>query len=194
MLGASSGTGSGLLELQVDENPVALRWSFSLFIKFPDAPELDQTLHFSQNREAEQHLTMWTASRHIGAGGENVDVHLSASSGGLIYWVADVDVDWAHLEGAIDGEIDGNGSTVIRIQVDANPGDERSFSFSVNATDATSPQPILFRQAMVKEMEGGAPMPPRPPAWYANDCQQQTPGFRRIRWLACAAGTLPRRN
>ena len=185
MLGASSGTGSGLLELQVDENPVALRWSFSLFIKFPDAPELDQTLHFSQNREAEQHLTMWTASRHIGAGGENVDVHLSASSGGLIYWVADVDVDWAHLEGAIDGEIDGNGSTVIRIQVDANPGDERSFSFSVNATDATSPQPILFRQAMVKEMEGGAPMPPRPPAWYANDCQQQTPGFEEFGgWLA----------
>ncbi len=185
MLGPSSGTGSGTLELQVDENPVALRWSFSLFIRFQDAPELDQTLHFSQNRDAEQRLMIWTSSRHIGAGGETVEVHVSASSGGLIYWAADVDVDWAHLEGAIDGEIDGNGTAVIRIQVDANPGDERSFSFSVNATDATSPQPILFRQAMAREMEGGDPMPPRPPAWYANDCQQQTPGFEEFGgWLA----------
>ena len=185
MLGASSGTGSGTLQLQVDENPVALRWSFNLFIKFPDAPELDQTLHFSQSRDAEQRLTIWTSSRHVGAGGETVEVHVSASSGGLIYWVADVDVEWAHLEGAIDGEIDGNGTAVIRIQVDTNPGDERSFSFSVSATDARSPQPIFFRQAMAKEMEGGDPMPPRPPAWYANDCQQQTPGFEEFGgWLA----------
>ena len=185
MLGNSSGTGSGSLQMQVDANPVALRWSFSVQVKFPDAPELDQILHFSQDRDAQQHLTTWTASRHIGAGGESVEVHLNASSGGLVYWVAEVDMDWAHLEGAIDGKTDGNGAAVIHIQVDANPGEERSFRLSVSSTDAVTPQPIVFRQGMAKEMEGGDPMPPTPPAWYGNDCQRQSSGFEEFGgWLA----------
>ena len=185
LLGNSSGTGSGELQLQVDRNPVALRWSFSLSFRFPDAPELDQTLHFSQDYEAEQRLTLWTASRHIGAGGETLDVHLNASSGGLVYWVASVDVDWAHLEGVIDGEIDGNGTALIRIEVDANPGDERSFDLTVEATNAQSPPPLTFRQAVAQEMEGGVPAPPPPPVWYANECQRQTPGFEEFGgWLA----------
>ena len=185
ILGNSSGNGTDELQLQVDSNPVALRWSFSLGIRFPDAPELNQTLHFSQDYEAEQRLTLWTASRHIGAGGETLEVHLNASSGGLVYWVASVDAEWAHLEGSIDGEIDGNGTALIRIEVDANPGEERSFDLTVEATNAQSPPPLTFRQAVAQEMEDGVPAPPPPPVWYANDCQRQTPGFEEFGgWLA----------
>ena len=185
ILGNSRGTGSGTLQLQVDRNPVALRWSFSLRVEFPDAPELDQTLHFSQDNQAEPRLTLWTASRRIGAGGESVEVQLNTSSDGLVYWVASVDVEWAHLDGAIGGEIDGNGTALIRIEVDPNTGEERSFNLTVEATNAQTPQPLTFRQVMATGVEGGVPAPPSPPIWYANECQRQTPGFEEFGgWLA----------
>ena len=184
ILGASSGSGSGSLQLQVDQNLIALRWSFSIRIRFPDAPELDQTLHFSQDRPSLPHMSLWTATRHIGAGGGSVEAHLSTSSGGLIYWVAEVDAEWAVLDGAIDGEIDGTGASVIRIRVEPNAGSERSFTLTVRATDAVAPQPIVFRQAPQQNAEGAMPAPPPPPSWYANDCQRQTPGFEEFGgWL-----------
>ena len=185
VLGSSSGTGSGSLQIQVDENPIAIRWSFSITITFPDAPELEQTLHFSQDRAALPQLTLWTATRQVGAGGESVEAHLSSSSADLVYWVAEVDVEWAQLGGAIDGAVDGSGSAVIRIEVDPNPGAERTFTLTVSATHANAPQPIVFRQAGAEREVGEVPVPPPPPAWYVNDCQRQTGGFEEFGgWLA----------
>lgn len=185
LLGMSAGRGDGSIQIEVDTNPATERRSFQLTVTAEGAEQSPQTLHFSQDYEAEQSLTLRTDTRHIGAGGETVEVRLDASSGGLVYWVASLDVDWAHLEGATDGEIDGNGAAVIRIMVDANPGQERSFTLSVDATNARTPQPLVFRQAEVNRIEVVVPAPPPPPAWYANDCQRQTPGFEEFGgWLA----------
>ena len=186
VLGSSSGTGSGSLQIQVDENPITARWSFSITITFPDAPKLEQTLHFSQDTATLPQLTLWTATRQIGASGESVEAHLSSSSADLVYWAAAVDVEWAQLGGAIDGEVDGNGTAVIRIEVDPNPGaEERTFTLAVSATHARAPQPIVFRQASAEREVGEFPVPPPPPAWYVNDCQRQTEGFEEFGgWLA----------
>ena len=188
ILGPSRGGGDGTVQLQVDENDRGcfgnFRWGFHVTVSFPDAPELDQILYFSQDQDARPiTLTLWVPTLEISAGGETVEAHLTTPSSELIYWNVSVDEsdgeDWTDLQGPIEGQIDGTGSAVIRVRVQPNAGAKRTFTLTVASPDAEVEVPrseIIFTQAAAKSVAGGTPQPP-PLNGYSNPCQSGTPGF-----------------
>ena len=168
LLGTSRGAGDGTVRLQVDANNAILgadgdykcttvRWSFQITIRFPDTPELNQTLYFSQdpNRPPSTALSLWAPSRQISNAGETVEANLTIIGTEQVYWVACVSETWAHLEGPATGTLDGTGSVVIRVRVDANAGTSRTFTLTVaeNACPTGTPNTaITFTQAAAAGM------------------------------------------
>lgn len=159
-LGPDSGSGDGTIRVNVDANNGVqdsqgaircrtIRWAFSITVEFPDAPELNQTLHFSQDpHTADTALNLWTRSRHLDIAGETREVHLTIIGTEQVYWEAclsyppeDENRDWAHLEGPITGTVDGSGSAVIRVRVDSNTGAQRTFTLTAAEDECPSGSP-----------------------------------------------------
>ena len=131
ILGTARGTGDGSFQLQVDANDgecSGARFGFSATVQFPDAPELNQTLYFSQDRatDSDEDPRLWVSTLNVSASGETVDVHLTIADAD-VRWKAKLEEGsaeptWARFVGAVtvDGDINGTGSTVVQIQVDSN--------------------------------------------------------------------------
>ncbi|MYE03516.1 MAG: BACON domain-containing protein [Bacteroidetes bacterium SB0662_bin_6] len=196
--GRSDGTGNGTIAIRYDRNENQALRSFELTVTADSAGASPKTLTFNQDSVSSASLSLSTATRHIGAEGEQVAAHLTLSSNEGASWAAEVDAAWtrlgsaengdvgpAHLGPAMSGKIDGTGDAVIRIVVDPNPGPERSFTLTVRSSDAIAPQSIMFRQAGKGQPEQEIPLLPPPPAGYSNNCQRQTEGFEEFGgWLA----------
>ena len=181
--GRSSGTGNGTFTIRYEPNEGQSSRSFALTVTAEGADHSPQTLHFTQERRGLTQLSLWTATRNIGAGGERIEVHVRSTGEEQVAWTAEVNVNWARFGDA--AVLEGRGAAVIRIDVGPNPGTERTFTLRLNALAAVDPAPIVFRQAERKMPDTGVPMPPPPPSWYSNDCQRQSPGFEEFGgWLA----------
>ena len=197
LVGPSRGTGDGAFTLQVDPfsglgtdgtRCRTLNWAFQVPVSFPGENGFDQMLHFIQLPAVVPGvMTLWTASRQVGSGGETVEAHLNINYTNQVYWIASVSEPWVKLQGPITGQIDGSGSAVIRVRVDANPSNRRrSFKLRVASDSAgilNSPQSIEFTQAAARGSDVVGRPPPLAGTW-DNDCQSTIPGFEELgEWI-----------
>ena len=159
-LGSSSSTGDGEVQVQVDETTGHLcfgnlRWSFQIEITFPDETDLNQILHFSQDQATGfNEPRLWVSTLNVAAEGETIDVHLTTGTGNEDdRWNAELSETWAQFVGAVTvgGDINGTGSTVIRIQVNPNTTTaSRSVDLTITV-EGTALDTVTFAQAFIHE-------------------------------------------